>query len=88
MLSGKVRLAKPDPAIFNHAARALAVPNDAIWHVGDSLPTDVAGAKAAGIGAVWLNRAGPVRGPDAPTPDLEVASLDALAQQLAMQQTL
>jgi len=28
-------------------------------HVGDSLDTDVAGARAAGLAVVWLDRRGP-----------------------------
>ena len=54
------------------AAEALGVePGDA-WHVGDSLSADVAGANAAGLGAVWLNRDGLVRRGGDPEPDHDI----------------
>jgi putative hydrolase of the HAD superfamily len=49
---------KPDPAIFAWAlARAGTAPARCL-HVGDSLAEDVAGARAAGIEAVLLDRSG------------------------------
>lgn len=48
--------AKPDPAIFAHALRLAGAPADAALHAGDSLDEDVAGARAAGLPAVWCNR--------------------------------
>ncbi len=48
--------AKPDPALFHAACDALAVaPAEAVY-VGDDLQLDVAGAQAAGLRAVWMNR--------------------------------
>lgn len=50
--------AKPAPVIFRRAlALAGVAPEDAL-HVGDSLDEDVAGARACGIEAVLLSRAG------------------------------
>jgi HAD superfamily hydrolase (TIGR01549 family) len=50
--------AKPDPAIFARACEdAGCAPGEAI-HVGDSPENDVAGAQAAGIRAVLLDRSG------------------------------
>ena len=49
-------VAKPDPAIFHAACcRVRCIPAE-LLHVGDSLRTDVAGAKRAGAVSVWLNR--------------------------------
>jgi putative hydrolase of the HAD superfamily len=48
--------AKPDPAIFRAALALAAVPAAAALHIGDSLTEDVAGAQAAGVRAVWLDR--------------------------------
>ena len=58
LTSAGVGRAKPDPAIFR-AALGLAAcePEDAI-HVGDSAAEDVAGARAAGIEALLLDRSG------------------------------
>ncbi len=52
---GVVRsIGKPDPAVFQPAMEALARPRDKILMVGDSLRTDIAGAKAAGIASCWV----------------------------------
>lgn len=50
--------AKPDPAIFRHALELLGEPADQTLHVGDSLDNDVAGARAAGIRPVLVQREG------------------------------
>ena len=47
---------KPAPAIFRKAARALHLPPANILHVGDSLESDVHGARTAGFQALWLRR--------------------------------
>jgi putative hydrolase of the HAD superfamily len=48
--------AKPDPRIFLAALGAIDVaPTDAV-HVGDAVVDDVEGARAAGLGAVLLDR--------------------------------
>ena len=49
---------KPDGAIFRRALAALGLPSggEAVM-VGDSLARDVDGATAAGLRAVWVNRA-------------------------------
>jgi len=77
-ISGEVGVAKPDATIFRFALDKLAIAADSAWHVGDSLQTDVAGAKAAGLTAVWLNRHGIERKTGDPEPDLEIASLTEL----------
>ncbi len=82
--SGMHRVVKPDPALFKIALDRLGVAPESTWHIGDSLSADVAGAKAAGLGAaVWLNRNGAVRTPEEPEPDLEIASLTELLDHLA-----
>ena len=47
--SGVVGLSKPDPAIFQHAAKLLDVRLDRAAYVGDTRRYDVAGALAAGV---------------------------------------
>jgi 2-haloacid dehalogenase len=46
---------KPHPQIYALPLNALAVPAEAVWHVAGS-PTDVLGAKAAGLKCLWSNR--------------------------------
>lgn len=54
-LGGVVRwVGKPDPAIYVPALRSLGLPSGRVLAVGDSLRTDIAGAKAAGIDACWV----------------------------------
>jgi putative hydrolase of the HAD superfamily len=57
IVSCDVGFTKPSPVIFEQAAKKLGVPPGLILHVGDSLDTDVAGAKAAGFEAVLVDRA-------------------------------
>jgi putative hydrolase of the HAD superfamily len=58
VVSEAVGVAKPDPAIFAHALAALACGADEAVMIGDSWPADIAGARAAGIRAIWFNRSG------------------------------
>lgn len=78
LISGEAGVAKPDAPIFGLALETLAVSAGRAWYVGDSLHTDVAGAHAAGLTAVWLNRLGSERKADDPEPDLEIESLTEL----------
>jgi HAD superfamily hydrolase (TIGR01509 family) len=56
VISEEVGVTKPDPAIFRTAlARARCDAAQAVM-VGDSWSSDVLGAQAAGLRAVWLNR--------------------------------
>jgi len=78
VISGEVRAAKPDAAVFLRALAELAVERGDAWHVGDSLSADVVGAKSAGLTAVWLNRRGVIRREGDPEPDVEIRSLSEL----------
>ncbi len=79
VISGEVGVAKPDPSIFGLAVDALGIGRENVWHVGDSLRTDVGGARAAGLTAVWLNRDGVRRTTRDPQPEYEIRSLWELA---------
>ncbi len=57
-VSADIGCTKPDPAAFTTVLAALDCrPADAVM-IGDSLPSDIHGALAAGMHAVWLNRDG------------------------------
>ncbi|MBA2262878.1 MAG: HAD-IA family hydrolase [Solirubrobacterales bacterium] len=63
LTSAQERVAKPDPELF---ARALALAEreaGGALHVGDSVEHDVAGARAAGIAAVLVDRDATARAP-------------------------
>ena len=82
VISGEVGIAKPDPSVFDQALKQLAVERETVCHVGDSLATDVTGAQAARLTAVWLNRSGLLRREDDPEPDVEIRSLSNLMASL------
>lgn len=54
--SAVVGVRKPDPAIFHHALARLRLDPEQIVHVGDSVELDVAGAAAAGIRPLLIDR--------------------------------
>jgi putative hydrolase of the HAD superfamily len=56
IVSGDHSFAKPDPRLFAVALQVAGVSAAQATHVGDSYANDIAGAQAAGIRAVWLNR--------------------------------
>ena len=76
--SESARAYKPDARIFQTALQLTGWSADRVLHVGDSLHSDVGGAKLAGIRTAWVNRA--VRMTDIGTevPDLIWADLRPL----------
>jgi putative hydrolase of the HAD superfamily len=75
-----VEQVKPHAAIFEHTLKVVGASPREAWHIGDSLGSDVAGARNAGLdAAVWLNRHGHVRAEGDPEPHHEVESLRAFA---------
>jgi putative hydrolase of the HAD superfamily len=74
LISEEIGMTKPDSAIFHAALSRLdCAQGDAVM-VGDNWDTDVMGARAAGIPAIWFNRFNQPR--RAPVP---AAEIDALA---------
>lgn len=77
--------AKPAASIFHAACSRLGVSPYHVLHVGDDADMDVVGAARAGLRTCWLNR-GHLDWPhDDVRPDLQFASLDALADWLDAQ---
>ncbi len=76
--SGRVGLSKPDPAVFEMLLELAGIAAADAVYVGDSLTDDVAGARAAGMRAVWVNRSGHAN-PTGIVPDAEVRSLLEIA---------
>lgn len=64
--SAELGVAKPRRELFDHALTLAGVPAAHALHCGDSLREDVAGARAAGIRAVLLDRAGSAAAREAP----------------------
>jgi putative hydrolase of the HAD superfamily len=58
VVSADYSVRKPNVLLFDTAAARLGVHPRDTWFVGDRLDTDVIGAKAAGMTAVWFNPGG------------------------------
>ena len=79
--STRAGVAKPDPAIFSLALEVLGVPvSGSVLHVGDSLRSDVDGARAAGLRPVHLD---PYGFCPSPAGHGHIRSLAELAQAVA-----
>jgi putative hydrolase of the HAD superfamily len=72
VVSCEVGARKPDPAIFQRAARELGVAPAAVLHVGDSWEDDVLAARRAGLRALQIHRGEP------PADGERIASLGAV----------
>lgn len=70
--SEEVGITKPSPGIFVEALARVGAGADEAVMVGDAWSTDIEGARAAGVRAVWLNRFNGV------SPDPSVAMLRSL----------
>jgi len=78
--SAVVGVAKPDPGIFRVALEALRIAGDStVWHVGDSVRYDVAGARAAGLRPVHMDPYGFCPAPDGHTHVRNLAEVAELA---------
>ena len=55
-ISEAVGVSKPDPIIFEVTLEKLSLSPADVVMIGDSLTSDIAGARAAGIRCVWLKR--------------------------------
>ncbi len=87
VISGELGIGKPDPRIFQSALHGIGVPADQAVVVGDSLPRDVAGARAAGIRAIWVDRGddfGESRGATPAIPDARITRLSELRAALSV----
>jgi 2-haloacid dehalogenase len=73
---------KPAPAVYLHAAARLRLPPEEVWLVSAN-PFDCAGAAAAGLGVVKVERGRSFSYPFARPPDLVVSSLTELAEALS-----
>lgn len=66
---------KPNPELFRTLLRQLDLKPEEAVYVGDRQYEDVMGAGQAGLGTVWINRAGVEPDPALPTPDYRISTL-------------
>ncbi|WP_127475757.1 HAD family hydrolase [Microbacterium sulfonylureivorans] len=81
IVSGEHGVHKPDGEIFDLALDGLGVTAAEALHVGDNLVADIAGARDAGLTAVWIDR-GTVGAAGAGWPATVVANLRELYELL------
>jgi 2-haloacid dehalogenase/putative hydrolase of the HAD superfamily len=81
--SEDARVYKPLPGIFELALRQTGWNRQHVVHIGDSLHSDVGGALAAAIPAVWLNRPGRISDVGNHSPHHEVCRLTDLLPAIA-----
>lgn len=86
LISESVGYWKPEPEIFWMGLEIAGVEASDAIYVGDSPIADVPGARAAGMTAVWMNRAGSKWVGESP-PDLEVRDLSELLRALSLQES-
>lgn len=75
VISEEVGIAKPDPRIFVPALEKIGVEAGDVLYVGDSVTSDMAAARNAGMDFCWLNPKG-VPAPEGYSPVFVIASLD------------
>jgi HAD superfamily hydrolase (TIGR01509 family) len=76
--SGDIGAQKPSPQAFAALLAALGTPADETMYVGDDPHGDVAGARDAGLQAVWIDADRRAYPPDLPAPPYTIASLEEL----------
>ena len=83
VISEEAGVAKPDPAIFRQALERLSAEAAETMMIGDAWATDIAGARAAGVRAIWFNPSGSSR-PEA-WPDVdEIRALEPVSTVLSL----
>ena len=80
--SEDARCYKPDAAIFQRAATLLGVDPARCIHVGDSLHSDVHGAKQLGITTAWVQRVSRIHDIGTAEADHVIADLSDLTRLL------
>ena len=78
VISANVGYEKPDPRIFEHALELAGVSANEALVVGDRVETDVVGAKAAGIRAVWFDHWNDEPHANDPRPDAVITAFEQL----------
>jgi putative hydrolase of the HAD superfamily len=81
VVSADYSVRKPNVLLFEIAAARLGIEPRDIWFMGDRLDTDIAGAKAAGMTAVWFNAAG--QQDPSGSADIAVANWDEFMRKVA-----
>lgn len=83
VISAELGVGKPDRRIFAAALDAIGAPAREAVMIGDSVPRDVVGARAAGLGSIWIDRGQGRSTADEPKPDARIRALREIRPALA-----
>jgi HAD superfamily hydrolase (TIGR01549 family) len=83
VISEEAGVSKPDPAIFRLALERLRLDAADTVMIGDAWSTDIAGARAAGLRAIWFNPSGERR-PDAWDDVPEIRALEPVSEVISV----
>jgi len=83
LVSADLGVQKPDPRAFEALVQALGTRPRDVWYVGDDPRNDVAGARNAGLRAVWLDAEGMPYPADLERPPVVISSLEELLSLLS-----
>ncbi len=75
VISGEYGIGKPDARLFHQAFRELTSNKINTILVGDSIGTDIQGAKQIGLKCIWINRENRINNSKNLQPDFEINSL-------------
>lgn len=81
--SEEARAYKPEPAIFEAALARTGWRRERVLHVGDSLHSDIGGARRAGLRSAWVCRAARIHDIGTDVPDHTFSDLLELRRWLA-----
>jgi FMN hydrolase / 5-amino-6-(5-phospho-D-ribitylamino)uracil phosphatase len=88
LVSEEVDLWKPDPRIFQRAMElGDATPKESVY-IGDNPKHDIAGAKAAGITSIWVNRSESPWSDEGDPPDHQISDLRQIFDILGLRSDL
>jgi HAD superfamily hydrolase (TIGR01509 family) len=79
LASAEVGASKPHADAFGALLDVLALPAERVWYVGDNPRDDIAGAKDAGLRAIWYNAEGRGYPENLPPPDAVVTDIGDVA---------
>jgi 2-haloalkanoic acid dehalogenase type II len=77
--SEELKVYKPHPQIFNETLQKMGVPRDKAAFVGDTITSDVLGAKKAGLTAIWYNKKQRIPKPGL-RPDFEIRDMTEILE--------